>query len=325
MPWSAYLIQAARQIPAWKVLIRTRLTPRESTLLLLGLWAAIPLLFFSLSTRQEYYVLPSIPALALLIAAWLNDEVTEAETFAIPNPRVAAGQRISVVLLVAGSIAALAAGFIAFRSTSPAPNTDLASLLQQNSADYALSFGHFLDLNAQAMGAFRDPLYLTAIALFGGTLANWLLRRNYKPHAGNIALAAAAVLFLLAAHVGLQTFSPVLTSRQLASAIAPVIRPPGNRFPDIIVIHGEYEAASTLGFYLQRPIADPATPNRLTEPIHIYNGRSSNLWYGSFFPTPPPSLTTTSLSRSSGAALAASSSGRTSPNPSPNSPASLIS
>src|SRR6202012_3786665 len=90
MPWSAYLFHAIARIPTWKTIIRSPLTPRESTLLLLGLWAAIPLLFFSLSTRQEYYVLPSLPALALLIATWLNDEATEAETFSIPNPRVAA-------------------------------------------------------------------------------------------------------------------------------------------------------------------------------------------------------------------------------------------
>jgi 4-amino-4-deoxy-L-arabinose transferase-like glycosyltransferase len=287
MPWSAYLFHAARQIPAWKTIIRSHLTPRESTLLLLGLWATTPLLFFSLSTRQEYYVLPAIPAFALLIATWLDDEATEAESFAIPNPRVVAGQRISVGLLILGSIAALAAGFIAFRSTPPSPNTDLASLLQQNPADYALSFGHFLDLNAQAMGAFRQPLELTAFALLTGSVANWLLRRAYNPHSANLALTAATVLFLLAAHVALQTFSPVLTSQQLASAIAPELRPPGNRFPHIIVIHGEYEAASTLGFYLQRPISSPTAPNLLPEPIHIYKGRSSNLWYGSFFPDAP--------------------------------------
>ena len=66
------------------------------TRLLLALWATIPLLFFSLSTRQEYYVLPAIPALLLLIAAWLNDEALEAESFAVPNPLVQAGQRISI-------------------------------------------------------------------------------------------------------------------------------------------------------------------------------------------------------------------------------------
>ncbi len=284
MPWSGYLLQAARSIPAWKVVIRSRLTALESTRLLLGLWAAIPLLFFSLSTRQEYYVLPAIPALALLVAAWLEEEVQEAESFSIPSPRVVAGQRISVVLLVGESLAGLAAGFLAIHAAPPAPNTDLAMLLQQNPADYALSFGHFLDLNAQAMGAFRQALLMTAFALFCGTLANLLARRNYKPHAGNLWLAAATVTFLLAAHVGLQIFAPVLSSKALADTLATVIRPAGDRFPDLIVIHGEYEAASTLGFYLRRP---ETADNNVQTAIHIYQGRSSNLWYGSFFPDAP--------------------------------------
>jgi 4-amino-4-deoxy-L-arabinose transferase-like glycosyltransferase len=279
MPWSAYLLRAFSTVP-WRKSIRPlvsvrTLTTTESTRLLLGIWALVPLLFFSLSTRQEYYVLPALPPIVLLIAAWLNDEATEAESFTVPNPLTRSGQRISVVLFVLGSIAALAAGFLALHAHTPAPNTDLASLLKQNPADYALSFGHFLDLNAQAMGAFRVPLILTAIALFSGTFANWLYRSNYKPHAGNLCLAAATFTFLLAAHVGLQIFSPVLTSRQLADAIAPELKP-----TDIIVIHGEYESASTLGFYLRRP--GPGTG-----PIHILNGRSSNLWYGSFFPDAP--------------------------------------
>ena len=43
---------------------------QEATLALL-LWAAIVLLFFSLSARQEYYSLPAIPALALMAGALL--------------------------------------------------------------------------------------------------------------------------------------------------------------------------------------------------------------------------------------------------------------
>jgi hypothetical protein len=121
------------------------------------------------------------------------------------------------------------------------------------------------------MGAFRAPLILAALALFGGTLANWMLRRDSRPHAANLSLAAAAFGFLLAAHMGLRIFSPVLTSYRLATAIAPELRP-----DDLLVIHGEYESASTLGFYLQR------------NDIHILDGRSSNLWYGSFFPDAPP-------------------------------------
>jgi 4-amino-4-deoxy-L-arabinose transferase-like glycosyltransferase len=280
MPWSAFLLRALHTVP-WRkslrplVSVRT-ITTTESTHLLLGLWALVPLLFFSLSTRQEYYVLPSLPPLILLIAAWLNDEATEAESFTVPNPLTRSGQRISVVFLVIGSIGALIAGFFVLHAHPLAPGTDLALLLKQNPGNYALSFGHFLDLNAQVMGAFHDPLILTAIALFGGSLANWLCRSNYKPHAGNLCLVASTFTFLLAAHIGLQTFSPVLTSRQLANAIAPLLKP-----DDLIVIHGEYESASTLGFYLQRP-------GLKTRPIHILNGRSSNLWYGSFFPDAPP-------------------------------------
>jgi 4-amino-4-deoxy-L-arabinose transferase-like glycosyltransferase len=270
MPWSAFLFHAVAAVP-WRIALRrAQFTVEQSTVLLLGIWAVLPLLFFSLSTRQEYYVLPALPALVLLIAAWLTREAAEAEAFAVPNPLVTAGQRISIVMLAFSSIAALAAMFFVIHSRPAGPNTDLANLLQQNPGEYALSFGHFLDLNAQAMGAFRGPLILTAIALFGGTLVAWLLRRDYKPHAANLWLAAAAFGFLLAAHLGLQTFAPVLTSKQLADAIAAELKP-----SNIIVIHGEYEAGSTLGFYLKR------------NNIHIYEGRSSNLWYGSFFPDAP--------------------------------------
>ncbi len=276
MPWSAYLFKAIATVPWVKSLHRQSLDALQSTRLLLGIWAALPMLFFSFSTRQEYYVLPALPALILLIAAWLADEADEAESFTVPNRLVVAGQRISVLLLILGSIAALAAGFFILHSHPVGPDTDLAALLKQNPGDYALSFGHFLDLDARAMGAFRTPLAITAIALFGGTLANWLLRRDYKPHTANLWLAAATFAFLMAAHMGLQIFSPVLTSYKLATAIAPEIKP-----DDLIVIHGEYESASTLGFYLQHPAPD-------TQPIHILDGRSSNLWYGSFFPDAPP-------------------------------------
>ncbi|WP_229739026.1 ArnT family glycosyltransferase [Edaphobacter dinghuensis] len=271
MPWSAYVFKAIASVPWMKSLRRQTLDASQSTLLLLGIWAALPMLFFSFSTRQEYYVLPTLPALTLLIAAWLAKEADETESFSVPNRLAIAGQRISVVLLILGSIAALAAGFFILHSQPPSPNTDLATMLRQNPGDYALSFGHFLDLDTRAMGAFRTPLIITAIALFGGTLLNWLLRLKYKPHAANLWLAAGAFGFLLAAHLGLQIFSPILTSYNLAEAIAPQLKP-----DDMIVINGEYESGSTLGFYLQR------------NNIHILNGRSSNLWYGSFFPDAPP-------------------------------------
>jgi 4-amino-4-deoxy-L-arabinose transferase-like glycosyltransferase len=256
IPWSAYLFHAISTIP-----LRRFRNNLDRTRLLLGLWAAIPMLFFSFSTRQEYYVLPSLPAFALLLALWLHEDAEQPS-----RP----GQRIAWLLLVLGSVASAAALFFALAGSRSSANSDLASLLQQNPGDYALSFGHFLDLDRAAMGAFRVPLMLTVVAVLGGTLANFLLRKQGKPHAANLALAAGSFGFLLAAHLGLQIFSPVLTSRQLAAAAQPLLQP-----QDLVVIHGEYEAASTLGFYLHR------------NDLHILEGRSSNLWYGSFFPDAP--------------------------------------
>ena len=189
--------------------------------------------------------------------------------------------RCTLALLFLGSLFAIAATYILVQSHAPSPHTDLASLLTDHPSDYALSMGHFLDLDTRALGLFRLPLALAALSLFLGPLAAFLLRRRARPHAANLALAAGAFGFLLAANLGLQTFAPVLSSAQLAEAIAPQVRP-----NDLIVLHGEYEAGSTLAFYLQRPNSYAPRPNT-AQFLHILQGRSSNLWYGSFFPDAP--------------------------------------
>ncbi|HEY4045388.1 MAG TPA: glycosyltransferase family 39 protein [Acidobacteriaceae bacterium] len=264
-PWIAFLFKALGQIP-WKQSIRRGPSDRRSQAwLLLGIWAMFVLLFFSFSTRQEYYALPALPPIALMIGAWLAAE----EEAGANDPLRVAGRRISYVLLLFGMVGAAAAGFFAWQGKPPAPGTDLSMLLSQNPGDYALSLGHFLDLSTRAMGVFRVPLLLTAVALPGGTLANFIFRRRGRVRLANGALAAMMVIFLVAAHLAFVTFSPVLSSKSLADAIQPHLQP-----DDIIEINGEYEAGSTLGFYLRRQ-------------VRILNGRSSNLWYGSFFPDAP--------------------------------------
>jgi 4-amino-4-deoxy-L-arabinose transferase-like glycosyltransferase len=302
MPWSAFIFKAtawaapifgkSKQTETFRGQLRRHDLPlkRRGALLLL-VWAAFVLLFFALSTRQEYYVLPALPAIAILIAGWLTQRFSfgaggtgiRARAEAHPNLRrfireealkhdtpARATLRITAVLLILGTLFAAAALYILLKAHTPAPHTDLATLLTEHPSDYALSMGHFLDLDTRALGLFRIPLALAALSLFLGPLAAFLLRRRSKPHAANLALTAGAFGFLLAAHLGLQTFAPVLSSAQLAEAIAPQIHS-----QDLIVIHGEYEAGSTLGFYLQR------------NNLHILEGRSSNLWYGSFFPDAP--------------------------------------
>jgi 4-amino-4-deoxy-L-arabinose transferase-like glycosyltransferase len=279
MPWSAFVFKAYAGALRWRDEVwrsqwrRHDLPWRERGQVLLVVWTAFVLLFFSLSTRQEYYVLPALPAVAIVIAGWLARERRLVDDGAATPMALAAyrsGLRCTLVLVVLGAVFAICAAVLLLVAKTPPPGTDLADLLRQNPGDYALSMGHFLDLDTRAMGMFRLPLALAALSLFGGPLVAFLLRRRKQTHLANWSLAIGAFGFLIAAHLGLQCFAPVLGSAQLAQAIAPQVHP-----QDMVAIHGEYESGSTLGFYLRR------------NNVHIVDGRSSNLWYGSFFPDAP--------------------------------------
>ena len=165
MPWIAYILHALGKVPWRRMIARAALSKSDQARALLVLWAAFVLVFFSFSTRQEYYSLPALPPLALLIGAWLAEEESSP---ADSRARIAAG-RVALGLAILGVAGALVAGWIALRATPPSPGTDLSTLLSQNPGDYALSLGHFLDLSTRAMSAFRMPLLITAGALLGGT------------------------------------------------------------------------------------------------------------------------------------------------------------
>jgi 4-amino-4-deoxy-L-arabinose transferase-like glycosyltransferase len=251
-PWIAFVFRALGSVrnQAWTLLL---------------IWAACVMVFFSFSTRQEYYALPALPPIALMIGGWLAQE----EKCSARDPQRVAGRRIALVLFLMGAVGSVVAGFLAIRAQPLGAGVDISTLLTQNPGDYALSLGHLLDLSTRTMGAFRLPLLLTAIALTAGTLVNLVARSINKIRIGNYVLAAMMVVFLIAAHIALVTFSPALSSKVLADAIQPRIQA-----GDVVEINGEYESGSTLGFYLRRQ-------------VRILNGRSSDLWYGSLFSDAP--------------------------------------
>jgi len=265
MPWIAFVFNALGPIRMRSSLRRVRLPRHAQAWNLLGIWAAVVMIFFSFSTRQEYYALPALPPIALMIGGWLVQE----ERCSARAPGRIAGRRIAITLFVLGASGSMLAAYLALRALPPAPGADLSTLLTQNPGEYALSLGHLLDLSGRAMGAFRVPLMMTAVAIGTGTLINLICRFINMIRIGNYALVTMMVFFLIAAHMALVTFSPVLSSKALADAIRPRLKN-----GDAVEINGEYEAGSTLGFYLRRQ-------------VRILNGRSSNLWYGSFFNDAP--------------------------------------
>jgi 4-amino-4-deoxy-L-arabinose transferase-like glycosyltransferase len=265
LPWIVFLPQALKKVPVrWREL-RSGLNARKQACLLFLLWAIVILLFFSFSTRQEYYTIPALPALALLVGSWLAQE-SDSE---MRSPERRAGKISSLGLLAAG-VAAFAIGILLLRvAKTPAPGVDLAELLKKNPDAYALSFGHFFDLTPQALGAFRGPQLLFILAFLLGTGLNWIFRRNSRPGRGNLALAGMMVVMLACVHSAFVTFSPIISSQQLALAIKKDYRP-----GDTIVVAGEYEDGSTLNFYTGIP-------------LRILHEPSGNLWYGSQFPDAP--------------------------------------
>src|SRR5258706_8637966 len=214
IPWTMFLPQSLQELPwRWRE-FRAQMSRRQRAYLMFFLWNVVIVGFFSLSTRQEYYTIPAIPGMALLVGGWLQRERASA-----PDSRERrSGMISSAVLLAVGVIIAAVGIALLFVSKAPVAGTDLSDLLRKNPQDYALSFGHFLDLPPQAMGGFRVPLFGFSLAFLVGTLANWVLRRRGQAGAGNAALAAMMVVLLAWLRIAVGLFSPVLSPKDLALA-----------------------------------------------------------------------------------------------------------
>jgi 4-amino-4-deoxy-L-arabinose transferase-like glycosyltransferase len=274
MPWAIFLPTAVReQIRTLRNKASTTAREHEASLSLL-LWALLVLGFFTLSNRQEYYSLPALPALALMIGAILAQaDRTQSATATSAKRSVLNWHLCTLVPLT--TLVAIVCGYFAITAPHPAPSADIVSLLTMagSTEAYNLSLSHVSDLTGAAMGFFRGPLAATAVGMLGIGLGSHLLRRKGRTYAANLTLAAAMTLTLLAAHEGLVRFYPILGSKGLAEAIkqAQQNTPQPN---DLIIIDGELTAGSTLIFYTGQQ-------------VHLINGRVNGLWFGSFWPDAP--------------------------------------
>ena len=261
-PWLFFLPQSIRRTPWRWGEIRGRLNIEQQASLFFLIWAVVVVGFFSFSTRQEYYTIPAVPALALLIGGWLSKEGA--------SPEESRWGRISsLVLLIVVAIGSAVGIALLFSSKPPQPGADLADLLRKNPQDYDFSLGHFLDLTPEALGMFRPQLIGAVLSLVLGAGLNLVLRYMRKQAYANAMLAGMMVALLWCVHAAFVKFSPILSSKQLAVAIAKHYKP-----GDIVVIDGQYHEASTLNFYLETR-------------VRVLHEPSGNLWYGAKFPDAP--------------------------------------
>jgi 4-amino-4-deoxy-L-arabinose transferase-like glycosyltransferase len=256
-PFSVFLPLGLRRLrDLW------RPTEREDQLRLFAwLWALVVISFFSFSTRQEYYTFPAFPALALLAGAGLARGEKEKSRW------VLSGQGLLAFL---GVVVGAALGYLLWISRHVTPAADISETLTHNPDNYRLAMGHMSDLTVDAFAVLRAPAAGAAISLSVGFAVAFILRLRHRAMQAALLTAVTVSCFIYFAHMALGIFDPYLSSRPLAAAIERRLAP-----GDLVVINGEYQVGSSIGFYLQQ------------KPL-LLNGRMTGLEFGSHYPDAPP-------------------------------------
>ena len=265
-PWSMYLPAAIRTIIDERGRLR-RSDFGGRTRLLCWLLAGLVLVFFAISTNQEYYTFPSyFPLLMLVADGMARCEMSDCVLGVRKGwLRISAG-----VLALVGLAASVTLLMLLWQSRHLPFEPDIGNVLATHNMDTdTLSTSHMLDLSYASFAALRLPAALAAVALLVSPLLSFLLRIRRRHYAATWTLAVGMAVFLVAAHIALGRFGPYLSSKDLAREIAARARP-----EDRVMIYGDQAFGSSLLFYLQRR-------------VELVEGRTTSMWFGSTFPDAP--------------------------------------
>jgi 4-amino-4-deoxy-L-arabinose transferase-like glycosyltransferase len=254
---------------------------RARTIWLLSLFTAWTLLFFSISTNQEYYTFPVWPPLFMLIAGVVA-EIEEGKTVANGNPLVSTRwlTGAQAAFAVIGFLSALILFLCLWESRNLPYVADIGTLLAHRGvADYTLSMSHLFDLTGGSFAALRLPSTLAAIALLIGPAASWILRLRRRHLAATVALAVTFSVFLVAAHIAFVRFSPMLSSEKMAETIRQKGSP-----NDTFIIDGEQSDGSSVIFYTHGFLRGLTL---IVAPQCGQHGEGSTLLWGSCYPDAP--------------------------------------
>jgi len=264
-PWSLYIPAAVRTA------IDHRKEPHSDfcarTRLLCWTFATLVLIFFAISTNQEYYTFPAYLPFLLLIA----DGVARSE-WSDRNVSVRTGWlRFSAGILAGvGIVAGIVLLTLLWKSRHLPFEPDIGNVLAKHDIDTdTLSTSHMLDLSYESFAALRLPALIAAVVSLIAPVSSFLLRMRRRHYLATWVMAVGMTLFLVAAHIALGRFGPYLSSKDLAQKIA-AVEHPGDR----VMIYGDQAFGSSLLFYLRRP-------------IELVEGRTTSMWFGSTFPDAP--------------------------------------
>ena len=231
--------------------IASRLRFRARTSLLLALYAGFILVFFAVSTNQEYYTWPIYPAVLMLITGALATVEGAADADRRPSRQWLSGAHVFFVFTGLAIAGVLAWGLWASRHL---PYIDPGTMMAHRGVgDYSLATSHFFDLTGPAFAGLRLPAAVAALAFFAGPLAAWRLRRQGHAFESTVTVALTMALVLVAAHIALVRFSPMLSSRPIADTINRLMAEPGNSNAQIL-LYGDQSEGSSIPFYTHRQV-----------------------------------------------------------------------
>jgi 4-amino-4-deoxy-L-arabinose transferase-like glycosyltransferase len=268
--WQRWKLFHATQVPMLQRLRNLDFTGKST--LLLSIYAAVVLVFFSISTNQEYYTFPAYLPLLVLTAAALARAERNSSKETRPS-RWLTGAHAFYAIIGIGVAIALAYGLWTARHLPFEP--DIGSLLAHRGVgDYTLSMSHFFDLTGRSFAALRLPAALALIAFALGPWIAWRLRARRRDFASTVAVALTSALFLIAAHIALARFGPMLSSQAFAQTINRLTKPGTAGASDVIYLYGDQSYGSSIPFYTGRV-------------VDLVNGRSSSMIWGSTYTDAP--------------------------------------
>jgi 4-amino-4-deoxy-L-arabinose transferase-like glycosyltransferase len=254
-------------------------TFQQRTILMLSLYVTLVLVFFSISTNQEYYTFPAYLAILILIAAALTRAEENFDTDK-SSCRWIVFAHIAFMVIGFAVAAALASGLWSSRHLPFVP--DIGDLLaHRDVGNYTLSMSHFFDLTDASFAALRLPAFLAAITFCFGPAIAWLLRSKRRHLAATTTIALTSTIFLIAAHIAFVRFAPMLSSKKVADKIEALEASGAISRDNTVLMYGDQAYGSSIPFYLGRQ-------------VDLVNGRSTSMLFGSTFPDAPHIFLTSS-------------------------------
>lgn len=263
-PWSAFF-------PALRSLLQTmvhRPGPVRAAVQISFVWAAVVLVFFSISSRIEHYALPAFPPLALLIGMALAPE-NRLDLAADSGRQRWVARGFSFLGILGGVIGLLlltaaliwwGGRFNLFR---------LQDFAAGHLRAYRYYFAPLFDMPAHILARLQTPLAGTGLALsIGLPGACWINRRGGRMCAV-LVLAVTMMIFCVLAFQSLGFCEEILSSRQFGQRLNTL-----SRTGDTVIAVGDFETANSLNFYCDVP-------------LEVYMGTAAVLEWGLRYPDAP--------------------------------------